>query len=330
MTRSRDPLGFFHRPSKEPGWNKPHSSGAEGVPEWAGFFSTAEYEEFIRLIGAHFEARGEAFRVEDGVVDVDGSDIQFGLGNLAQMCHQQSRADWPELISAHFAGLVQAKREEEELEDIASDFEKVRKLLSVRLFPRAHLGAVGPEKLIMREDMDGVLSVLVFDMPASVRSVLPEQAESWGLSHAELLAMGLENVWQNLRVEARQVDIGAGVGIRLISGPSFMTATHALLLDRHPGCVGPFGALVGVPHRHAVVAFPMVDRRTIAAVGRLLPAVSGMEKEGPGSISPCLYWYHDKTFTNLPYTSTDEGFRFMVPKEFLAILEKMPPAPGER
>lgn len=320
--RLRDPLGPFRRPSKAP-------AQAAAAPDWAGFFTAAEYAEFLGLIGAYFRARGTAFRIEEGVVSVqDDGSLQFGLANLAQMCHQQPRGDWARIIAGHFGSLAQARREEQEIEDLVGDFARVAPLLAVRLFPRAHLDAVGPDKLVFREDLQDTITTLVFDLPATVRSVLPEQTEPWGKTAGELLAIGLENVRRTCLPGIREVELAPDLSIRLISGVSFMTASHALLLDHHPGCVGRFGALVGVPHRHAVLCYPMADRRVVKAVARLLPAVSGMEQEGPGSISRALYWYRQGRFLSLPYAETPEGYRFMVPPEFVKVLEQMPPAPG--
>ena len=329
--RSRDPLSHFLRPSREGHHARDAQAqdpAPENVPEWAAFFSPAEYAEFIRLVGAYFQERGAAFSIREGLVDLpDQGSIRLGLGNLAQICNHQSRSDWPAIVAAHFDGLARARQEEEQLESLAGDFDQIKSLLAVRLFPRSHIEAIGTDRLIGREDLEGVLTALVFDMPATVRTVPPEQAAAWRRPAAELLSIGLENVWRSCRPNVRDVALDGGLVIRLLSGTNFTTATHALLLDRRPGCVGSFGSLVAVPHRHAVLCFPIEDRRVIPAVASLLPAVTAMEKEGPGSISSRLYWYRGGRFTDLPYSETPEGYRFTAPPDFVKAIEEMPPAP---
>jgi hypothetical protein len=123
-----------------------------------------------------------------------------------------------------------------------------------------------------------------------------------------------------LHPDVSQQDLGEGVTLTLFSDESFFVASHALLLEEHPECVGPFGALVGVPHRHVMLVFPIHDLRVLPAIHMMIPIIAGMERDGPGSISPLLYWYKDGDYTTLPYNIDKNTLNFTPPEDFLAVL----------
>ena len=48
-----------------------------------------------------------------------------------------------------------------------------------------------------------------------------------------------------------------------------------------------------------------------------------MHHDGPGSLSPYLYWYHDGEFTVLPYESEDDALTFVPPDEFVDVMDEL-------
>jgi hypothetical protein len=239
------------------------------------------------------------------------------------MCHQRDRQEWARIIAAHFGGLERSRRDGEEIMRLSEDFARASELLAVRLYPEAGLRSIGPDKLVCRRDLEGTLTALVFDMPSTIHTVAAEQAAPWGRSREELLRLGLENVRSRCRPDESEVEIGDGCRIRLISGDSFLTASHALLLADRPGCGGRHGALVAVPHRHAVICCPIDGAAVLKAVRLLPPIVRGMEREGPGSISSNLYWHREGRFLNLPYRIEGQNLVFEPPEEFARLLQEL-------
>jgi hypothetical protein len=79
----------------------------------------------------------------------------------------------------------------------------------------------------------------------------------------------------------------------------------------------PFGALAAAPHRHAVLYHVIRDRSAIKAINAMIPAAFGMFQEGPGSISPNLYWWQSGRLTLLPSRVTAKSIEFAPPPEFV-------------
>jgi hypothetical protein len=62
------------------------------------------------------------------------------------------------------------------------------------------------------------------------------------------------------------------------------------------------GALIGIPTRHLLVVLPIHNVRGIKAVGGMHAANRRIFDEGPGSISPDLFWWRRGKFTPFPLT----------------------------
>jgi hypothetical protein len=293
-------------------------------PAWANFFTPEQYQRFVECVAAHFTKRKRRFTLGDGVVYVEdgkpGGKHQLGLLNLAQMCANNEPKDWAEIVTDHFRTLEKSYSEQKVLEERIDDFARVAELLAVRLWPEDYLADLDRKKILHRRELPGTISALVFDLPSSIRNVTPEEIKSWGKSETELFRIGLANVMENCIPDVTEQDLGEGITLTLFSDESFFVASHALLLEEHPDCIGTFGALVGIPHRHVMLAFPIQDTRVLQAVHMMIPIIAGMERDGPGSISPLLYWYKDGDYTNLPYRIEKNTLNFSPPQEFVELL----------
>lgn len=288
---------------------------------WAPFFSPGRQAAFEQEVRRYFDERAIPHRMADGVVyrERAGQEpSQLGLSNLAQVCNQASPAEWPAIISRHFDTLAQVERETDELQEKLHDLSRVRDRLMVRLTAKED---IPPEaELVSREDLPGILTYLALDLPTSVRSIHRADADAWGRTTEELFNIALENVRQQCRPEIRQVDMGDGILCEVMAGDSFFVASHALLLHEYPQCLGMRGALVAIPTRHSMLAYPINDMGVLKAVQALIAVAQGMAKDGPGSITARLFWYHGGVFTDLPYRVERKKLQFHPPNEFVAML----------
>jgi len=304
------------------------------VPPWADFFSDDRYEAFLRAVGAHFRARGRTARVEgdEGYVAVSDDpdlprDMELGLSNLAQLCNQVPPNEWAARIDGHFEAMRRASRDGADAERYFEDFAAARDLLAVRIGPAEGLAPMRG-MLVAREDLPGTVSYLVLDFPHTVQNVPPDKARQWGRETAELFDVGLANVRRMPAPEVSRLEDEDGSELVALTGDHFFVATHALFLHEHPQCLGPHGTLVIVPHRHAVLCCPVHDLRVVTAVQRLAILADRMERDGPGSISPRLYFrYPDGRFIVLPYVLGDKRFNFIPPDAFVDVLNQLPQPP---
>lgn len=296
---------------------------AGGVPEWARFMGREEYEAFLQEVRGQLTGMNFANEVDPvkGIVRLTGPETGHTLYllNIAQVCHQAPRADWPALISTFLDSNSLDEQGMEALGRLGSDFEGARSMLKVRLYP-------AEDQLLRlatyRKPMDDVIAALVYDLPDKVVVVDREHVAGWGRPVDELFDVAASNVKANDPIEVEQVELTPTASLMLLSAQHHFAATHALFLGDYLGPGNKWGALVAVPHRHAVVVYPIVDQNVVVVINSMIPIAHGMYQEGPGSISPHLYWWRGGEFLHLPSRVTNKEIEFSPPDVFIDMLNQ--------
>jgi hypothetical protein len=161
--------------------------------------------------------------------------------------------------------------------------------------------------------------MLVLDLPSVVRSVSRLEAARWGSSLDALWAIGLANVKAQDTPEQGLLDDGAV----MLSGDSFFVAAWALMLESRLDPVPEHGAVFVVPNRHTMVLKPVLDTSILPSCRSLLVFADNMFRQGPGSISPSLYWWRQGTIAHLRGRVRPGGVDFMPSDDFMDILNSL-------
>lgn len=295
------------------------SDDDDAPPDWAGFFSAAEYAQFLAAVREVLRAEGfEDGTLDDalgtGVVKLHGPDALLGLRELAQICRGVPRvADWPAAIARYVDGMIAGRTELDALP--VDDFDAIRDRVKVRLYSHAALDAM-PPALVRRNVAEGLDAVLVLDLPETIVTVSSTVRQKWDIEDDALFDIARDNVERMDAPSVEDIELSEDVPGRALVGDSFFTASHLLHIARY---VDPpeRGLLVGVPHRHVVVLHRIEDRRVVHAIRAMLAMVRGMHHEGPGSISDQLYWWRDGRITLLPSEIRDGRLVFTPPDKFV-------------
>lgn len=286
--------------------------------------SQDETAAFLEAVGHELQQRGLRHEVGDGTARVErgGEWSDFGLSNLAQFCHSVGRRSWQEAIATHFDNLFAAADAEAGLEELARDFEGIRSLLKVRLFGEARMGGIDPTPPASWEYAPGLTAAFVYDLPTTVRSVSPAHIEDWGKSRDELLSVALENVRAE-PVEEKPMADGASAPIACFAD-HFFAASYALLLGERIPPAAKGSAVFAVPHRHALLYAPLVDMGVVESINHLIRTAMALFRDGPGSISPGLYWWREGGVVLLPAHLDGQDLHFVPPDEFVQALDALP------
>jgi len=303
--------------------------GSERVPDWAAYLTASEYKRFRGLVHDWLRAHSRGFReVDGGGIDVDlGAEKphMIGLANLAQKCHQMPAEDWAALIAEHLDSVLNT----DEI-DSAPPFESVKSMLKVRIYPEDYAaGLPNGELLLVRRPLaPGLISALAIDYPKTVATVPPETADGWGIPIDDLFEVGLANVREQDRPGVQRQQLDEGGSISVLVGDSFFTSTWALMLDEFAIPSSPHGAIVAIPNRHVVVFQPIVDLSVVEGTRAVMSLAVQMYRDGPGPISPNLYWRRGDSLTLLPTRYADKTAYFEPPAEFIDVLNQLhKPAP---
>lgn len=284
----------------------------DDVPEWARFFAADAYRAFLEAVGADLRRRGLMYEIDDGVVEIrrlGAPPKKLGLLNLAQTCNLAERDDWPATVSAHFDLIVNVDPDE-----TLSDFERARPHVKLRLYPPEY--AEQGVDLVASMPIPGVVAAVVLDLPQTIRTVTAKDVKAWGRTREELFALALQNVRAGRAPVRQDLELEEGGTLAAFLDDDFFTATRVLL----PAGEGAFGSLVAVPHRHALLVHDIVDRRALVILRRLAVIAFGMFQEGPGSITPNVYWRRAGAFTLIPTKVSSTSVTVTMPNELAAEL----------
>jgi hypothetical protein len=295
------------------------------VPDWASFFDSNEYAAFIEEIDNYFKSLNLPYEIADGAVFTDETVFGFsnlGLVNMAQVCKQAGPAHYKEIIADHFGSVMRINQFEKEFSKIADNFEEVKKHIGVRLYNKEHVSFIGEENVVGKDFAGDIYAMLIFDLPDSVKNITPGQLPIWNKTADELFDIGIENIKNNYPFSISREDFGE-FQIWFAHGNHFFTPNIVFDMENRPELVGSKGALIGLPHRHAALIYPIENLEVIKAIHGLIATTYGMNLEGPGSLSNNLFWYKDKTWTVLPYFVEDERLQIHPPESFLELLNEL-------
>ena len=298
------------------------------VPGWAEFFQAEDFRIFMAALRQDLAGRAIPHEVDAAAGGVrltqpDGDSQTLGLLNLAQVCHQAPRGEWPELIARHLTlSLDIAGAGADFVESLETDFARAKSKLKLRLYPEDYANRGLP--LVYQPVADGLIAVLVYDLPESIASVPEDHLRRWGREREEVLALALENVRASASVKQSRIDLPTGGALELLTGENdYFATTHLLFLEQYVQPAPESGVLVGAPNRHGLVFHRIEGMEVIQALQALLGIVPGMYAEGPGSISPNLYWWRNGSLTLLPSEIDGGQIHFHPPQEFMDMLNAM-------
>lgn len=300
------------------------------VPEWASFFSAEEYSTFIEQLDVYFRSiQVDYVLTADGVIQPKANDFGFnfnmGLLNVSQVCKQNTPDDYQRVIADHFNSIINHFKFEQEFEQMENDYEKVKDYIGVRLYNLDYISQLGKHLTIGKDFAGDIYAMIVFDFPDTVKNVKAGLEKVWGKTIDELFATGVENIKENYPLEISKESFGE-FSVWFVQGDHFFAPNIVFSIDDMPELTGSKGALIGLPHRHAAIIYPIESLEVVTALNRLTFAVHGMNAEGPGSLSDNIFWYRDGVFTPLPYKMDDKSLQLFPPDSFVSLLNELAPA----
>jgi hypothetical protein len=295
-------------------------------PDWARSLDAQGFRMFISLVEDYFVSRQIAAHVkpEEGVVQPRSGRLRasvLGLQNIARACASLAIEQWPQAIAQHFDSIFAVSEDKDALLLEVSDFEAVKSRLRARLYPQTLLRESA--ELISRPGPEGTIEALVLDLPTTVRTVAPSEVQRWGQTGRDLFELGRRNLRQSSHLKVSTASLLPGTSVALYHGDPYYAASHALIIEDYLPADLPYGALVGLPRRDALLLHVIRNIGMAHAVNAMLRVIVGLYREGPGALSPHLYWLRDGEFLPLSYDLDGQSLDFHPPPEFVALLEHL-------
>src|SRR5207247_218831 len=138
----------------------------------------------------------------------------------------------------------------------AHDFSFAKAYLGVRLYHNDYVSSLDESTSIGKQFTDDVFALLVFDFPHSVINVKPEQTIQWNKNNEELIEIGLANIKEKYKFNISTQKI-TDFTIWFVQGDHFFVPNILFDLQNNAKLDGTKGSLIGIPHRHAVLIYPI-------------------------------------------------------------------------
>ncbi|MEM1333683.1 MAG: hypothetical protein AAGG08_09515, partial [Actinomycetota bacterium] len=224
-------------------------------------------------------------RIEPGVVRLRRG-VAIPVLGLVEQCNERPREDWPLLIERYLGGMAALLGTEPNGRSTPDSID-----LRVRLVPSSPIDATMLAALGARPVADGIAALLSVTTPEGPRTVSLDELDQLGWDVEETWA----SAWAQTKLleepeELDAVDL-AGVEVVHVFGCSEFTASLACSMEHFLGPLGEHGAIVGLPCDHTILVHPIGGSDSRRAIGTLVPIVRRLHADGPGSLSPQLYWW---------------------------------------
>ncbi|MFD9270015.1 immunity 49 family protein [Streptomyces goshikiensis] len=194
-----------------------------------------------------------------------------------------------------------------------------------RLLPVASLTPdIAEEMRYARLTADGLVFAYALDGPTSVRILTDADVERAGL---EALGRAAYANLMRVPVEHEEVTVAGRARLHSLYGDSHFVASKALFLSeaarQATGTALPEGgALVVVPTRHLLAYHPITDGSVVDALNGLASYALGAHEDGPGALSPRVYWWHQGGLTSLTVIDEDtRTFSLRPPPRLLGLMK---------
>jgi hypothetical protein len=280
------------------------------VPDWAAPLDAADFERFMAMVGDALQPLGGTASPE-GWAALPAQNLRFGLANLAQTWLQWEPDTRAERLRVHFADALVA------VEAPRPTGAELLAGIRPRLWPNDELERIGTP-VVSRPVAHDLSAVLCVDLPTAVSTMRPEEAGE----------MPLDELWQTA---LGQIDDGLAVEtfelvpeVEVITGDSMFVASRMLDLSRFAGPPPPDGTLVAVPNRHLMVVHAIRGPSVRDAMNAMLPTAQSQFIQGPGPISPHLFWWRDGGVVEAQLSELDgEEITLTPTRAFADLLERL-------
>ena len=280
-------------------------------------FKRRVLSEEDELAGA---VRMAASRVGSTVTSYDGETVSLhgrlsgtvALSDLRAACRLEPRANWNRVVQVALHGLALSQEDKVDLRD----FTAARPRLRSRVYTE---GALLVEDVVSEPLASGLVEVLVADVSGAVTTIPSAVAHGWGVDLAGVFDCARQQTLDAGLPIRSELDLD-GVVLTALELPTPFAATHVHWLPSYLD-VPPSGALVVMPTRHLLLVATLQNRQqTLDAAQAMLVNADRLESEGPGGLSPDLYWWHPPDLVLLPGSPTS----LSPPAEFIEVLDTLP------
>ena len=176
------------------------------------FLDQEGYELLLNLCLEHLGPRADLIAVDKGLIMLglgDINEMQCALDNLVRQVSSLPEASWRERVISHFGQLWETLADHEENMRRLRDFNEVKPMLRLRVYPNNFGHADVQQELISKVDFKGTFNCLVLDYDNRFQLVTQDLADFWKVPKESLFDFAQNNVNRE-RVDVSSIGVADG------------------------------------------------------------------------------------------------------------------------
>jgi hypothetical protein len=275
--------------------------------------SKEDYKKIVDISVAAISKRYTIEKVTDGTAYLkeNGEIKAFNLHNLIDQCVSvKDKLQWNSLIEGHFENIFSSIEEQKKIDP--SNFESIKKYLSIRIYPKEYVEQLGgTNTAVFKTDLEGTYSVLMLDLPGAFAPVERRFYSQWkDTTHAFSIAQGNVNK-QEVSKQNSEFDVGrVKIEVSILENLVYAGSYTLDLQNNSPDLVGEWGSAVAIPNRQVALVCKISKNKPVDFVKFIQVTKSIVEKyyqQHQQPISDQFFWYYHGKFTKIQVLINDKG-----------------------
>ncbi|MDA3614838.1 hypothetical protein [Polluticaenibacter yanchengensis] len=188
--------------------------------------------------------------------------MEVSIINMFKSSFQKTENETKKIIKDYFEQLKRLKNQKNEIDKNKSDYSFMKSYLKIRVYSATSEDLYKKNNAIIRPGLNGIIEVVVFDLPDGIGSLNKNETKNWNKSEEEIYAQAKENTMNFLDQTFEFANnLPTGEKIYLLASDSNLFITSYILdLKKSKITVGKFGTIVSIPNNSVVVAMPIDDK----------------------------------------------------------------------
>lgn len=224
-------------------------------------------------------------------------DNRVELTSLYQDCMGKDEATMKKIISRFFDNHKELKVQRKEIEAKMDDFNFIRPYLKIRVFSEELLSLYS-NHAITRFTHDGLLEVVVLDLPSGIGSLDKKYLATWKKTEEAIYRLARINTLKALKQKFEKAETAkTGEVFYILADDMDLFITSAVLDLRKAGLpLGKHGTVFSVPNHTSLVAMPLDDPSKADGFILNFMGLTDYMNQRPETkpVSNNLFWYDGK------------------------------------
>ncbi len=290
------------------------------VNKFIGLFKSQMSKLSIGRVEEHFDLGYFKTLSESDYFD---KDFEVGITSIYQRCIGKDEDFSKQEIDIFFEQHRNLKIQRKEMASKMNDFNLIKAYLKIRIYSE-QLRPQYENHGIVKSSYNGLIEVIVLDMPSGIGSLEKKYLDIWKKSEHEIYLLAKNNTLKSLVQKFEKAEVAkSGEEFYILTSNTDLFLTSSILdLQQNKPPMGKFGTLISIPNNTMIVALPLNDKEKINQFCLSFMGLSDYmyENKETKAISNNLFWLNGKDILYIDKDLINK--KLIYPAELQAFIDK--------